>query len=124
MRKRWIWIAIHRLTKQVLCFAVGGRNDKTCKRFIAELKQYSHSKYCSDAWDSYAKFLCKSEHIISKAETYTIEGFNSVVRHFLKRFCRKTKCYSKSEDMIECSLNLLFHSWNCKKAMEFITQIT
>ena len=120
MKKKWVWIAISQITMQVVCFTVGGRNDKTCKKFIGKLKQYSHCEYCTDAWSSYAKFIEKEKHVISKAETYSIEGFNSVVRHFLKRFCRKTKCYSKSVDMIECSLNLLFHKWNNQKASQFI----
>lgn len=120
MRKRWVWIAISRTTMQVLCFVVGGRNDKTCRKIIQEIKQYSHSEYCTDGWDSYSKFIDPQKHTISKAETYSIEGFNSVVRHFLKRFCRKTKCYSKSVDMIVGSLNLLFHKWNNERAAQII----
>ena len=120
MKRKWVWIAVSRATMQVICFFVGGRNDKTCKKFIQLLKPYSHSEYCSDAWSSYAKFIDSDKHTISKAETYSVEGFNSVVRHFLKRFCRRTKCYSKSVDMIDCSLNLLFHKWNEEKASQFI----
>ena len=120
MRKKWIWIAISRATMQVLCFVVGARTDKSCKKLIEQLSKYSHSEYCTDAWSSYAKCIEQNKHTISKAETYSIEGFNSVVRHFLKRFCRKTKCYSKSVDMIECSLNLLFHKWNNKRKTQFI----
>lgn len=43
----------------------------------------------------------------TKAETYTVESYNGLIRHFLARFRRKTKCYSKCEKMIEYSL-LLF----------------
>ena len=48
----------------------------------------------------------------SKAETYTVESYNGVIRHFLARFRRKTKCYSKSEDMINYSLCLLMTKRN------------
>ncbi len=41
----------------------------------------------------------------------SIEGYNSRIRHYLARFKRKTKCYSKSVQMIESSLNLLFAKW-------------
>jgi hypothetical protein len=38
-------------------------------------------------------FLKKqAKHIQSKAETYTVEGYNSRVRHYLARFKRKGKC--------------------------------
>ena len=48
----------------------------------------------------------------SKAETFTIEGYNSRIRHYLARFKRKSKCYSKAIHMIEKSLKLLMLKLN------------
>ena len=48
----------------------------------------------------------------SKAETYTVESYNGIIRHFLARFRRKTKCYSKCEKMMEYSLILLMAKRN------------
>lgn len=56
--------------------------------------------------------LPASKHIQSKAETYTVEGYNSRIRHYLARFKRIGKCYSKAKHMIEKSLNLLFLKLN------------
>ena len=39
-------------------------------------------------------------------KTYTVEGMNSELRHYLARFHRKTKCYSKSPRMVILSLYL------------------
>ncbi|MCP3658887.1 MAG: IS1 family transposase, partial [Bacteroidetes bacterium] len=33
-------------------------------------------------------------------------------RHFLARMRRKTKCYSKSTEMLEYSIKLLMAKWN------------
>ena len=52
------------------------------------------------------------KHVQSKAETYTVEGYNSRIRHYLARFKRKTKSYSKVEYMIVIPLNLLFMKLN------------
>ena len=41
-------------------------------------------------------FIPPEQHIQSKEETYTVASYNSRVRHYLARFKRKTKCYSKS----------------------------
>ena len=68
--------------------------------------------YCSDYWKSYSEFLPKSKHVQTKAETYTVEGYNSRIRHYLARFRRKGKCYSKAKHMIEKSLNLLMMKLN------------
>ncbi|MBL0717563.1 MAG: IS1 family transposase, partial [Desulfosarcina sp.] len=51
-------------------------------------------------------------HIQSKAETYTVEGYNSLFRHFLARLRRKTKCYSKNQKMLQYSVMLLMLKWN------------
>ena len=51
-------------------------------------------------------------HTQSKAETYTVEGYNSLFRHFLARLRRKSKCYSKSQQMLQYFEMLLMHNWN------------
>jgi len=48
----------------------------------------------------------------SKAETFTVEGYNARIRHYLARFRRKTKCYSKSKNMMDISLKLLMLKLN------------
>ena len=66
----------------------------------------------TDYWEPYEKFIPSDQHTQSKAETFTVEGSNSLFRHFLARFRRKTKCYSKSETMLGYSVKLLMAKWN------------
>jgi insertion element IS1 protein InsB len=66
----------------------------------------------TDYWMAYTDFIPWLMHIQSKAETYTIEGYNSLFRHFLARLRRKSKCYSKSKQMLEYSVRLLMAKWN------------
>ncbi len=66
----------------------------------------------TDYWKPYSKILPSYKHIQSKAETFTVEGYNSFFRHSLARMRRKTKCYSKSLKMLEYSILLLMHKWN------------
>jgi len=61
----------------------------------------------TDYWKPYENFIPKDKHVQSKAETYTIEGYNSLFRHFLARLRRKTKCYSKSLTMLTMSVKML-----------------
>jgi len=46
---------------------------------------------------------------MTKAETSLVESFNSFIRHYLARFNRKTKRYSKAFDMIYNSIMMLFN---------------
>jgi insertion element IS1 protein InsB len=54
-------------------------------------------------------FAGKSDELskVSKKETFTIEGTNSLFRHFLARMRRKSKGYSKCKKMLELSFLLL-----------------
>ena len=66
----------------------------------------------TDYWQPYEHFIPEKDHVQSKAETYTVEGYNSIFRHFLVRLRRKTKCYTKSVRMLELSILLLMHKRN------------
>ena len=47
-----------------------------------------------------------NNHIVSKKETCLVESYNSSMRDRLARLKRKSKAYSKSQYMLEISLNL------------------
>ncbi len=66
----------------------------------------------TDHWKAYNEFVPHEKHICSKAQTYTVEGYNSIFRHFLARLRRRTKCYSKSKKMLLLSIKLLMAKWN------------
>jgi len=66
----------------------------------------------SDYWQPYESIIPKEKHIQSKKETFTVEGYNSLFRHFLARMRRKSKCYSKKMEMLAISVLLLMHYRN------------
>ncbi|EGE24490.1 IS1 family transposase [Moraxella catarrhalis] len=104
--------AIDTNSKQILGFVCGKTDTNTFKRLYQQLNTHSIQLFFSDYWKSYRQVILKPKHITSKAQTFTIEGYNSLIRHFIARFTRKSKCYSKSEKMIENTLNLLFAKRN------------
>jgi insertion element IS1 protein InsB len=77
-----------------------------------KVKDLVISCFTSDYWKSHEKFIPDEKHLQTKAETFTVEGYNSRIRHYLARFKRKTKCYSKAVYMIVTSLNLLMLKLN------------
>jgi len=66
----------------------------------------------SDYWKPYEHIVPAEKHMQSKAETFTVEGYNSLFRHFLARMRRKSKCYSKKIEMLKISILLLMHHRN------------
>ena len=92
---------------------LGTRGTETGKRLYEELSKHNpEALYLTDYWQAYREFIPESQHYQSKAQTYTVEGYNSIMRHFLARLRRKSKCYSKSVTMLKYSLLLLFAKRN------------
>ncbi|WP_411376725.1 IS1 family transposase [Bibersteinia trehalosi] len=108
--KVWTW-AINRQTKDILGFACGKRDTKIFKKLYDQLNSHHINLFCSDYWKTYQEVIPSYKHQQSKKQTFTIESYNSRIRHYLARFKRKGK-YTKCHKMIENSLNLLFAKWN------------
>ncbi|MEM1168260.1 MAG: IS1 family transposase [Cyanobacteria bacterium P01_H01_bin.35] len=49
------------------------------------------------------------DQIISKTYMVRVEGENTRLRHYLARLHRQTLSYSKSEEMLKYSIQLLIH---------------
>ena len=119
-RKVWCWFAICRASKGILAYEIGRRGVKTARKLWDKIKNSSCQYYCTDAWKPYQQILPPEKHIISKAETYTIEGYNALFRHYLARFHRKTKCYSKKMEMIENTIILFISYLNNRNKNNYI----
>lgn len=58
-------------------------------------------------------FIEEGAQIVSKTYMTRVEGENTRFRHYLARLHRKTLCYSKSIEMLKCSLRLILHLLVC-----------
>ena len=96
-----------RYTQEVLGFLVGSRGKKAFKKLVREIEKYSVGYYATDGWKIY-NILSSGKRLIGKKHTTQIESLNANVRHYLARFARKTRCYSKCSEMVDLSLFLLF----------------
>ena len=91
---------------------LGDRSTATGKQLWDAIKDIDIKKIATDYWKPYENFVPQELHVQSKAETFTVEGYNSLFRHFLARMRRKSKCYSKSMEMLKYSVTLLMLKWN------------
>jgi insertion element IS1 protein InsB len=91
---------------------VGSREAKSGKGLWQHLQDKAIGAVMTDYWQSHEKFLPPELHVQSKAETYTVEGYHSLFRHFLAWLGGKSKCYSKCKTTLRYSLMLLMATWN------------
>ena len=108
----WLWIAVDRFGKRFLSVVIGSRDTDTGQCVWEDVAHHDINQVMTDYWQPYQAFLPAEIHTQSKAQTFTVEGYNSLFRHFLARLRRKSKCYSKSMKMLLYSVKLLMLQWN------------
>jgi len=91
---------------------LGARDAETGKQLWEGVKQDALQGVMTDYWNPYEHCIPKALHTQSQAETYTVEGYTSLFRHFLARLRRKSKCDSTSRQMLHYSVMLVMLKWN------------
>ena len=107
-----MWLAVDRDRNKVIDITVSSCREKWVYVEIAERLEklgYEVAILCTDGYEGYGYYQLGKRHVITKSETALVESKNSLIRHYLARFNRRTKRYSKSIHMITASLLMLFH---------------
>lgn len=115
-RKRWIWIALSRRTRQVVAYVIGDRSEATCRRLWGRIPvPYRCARCYTDFWEAYRNVIPEEQHTPcgkESGQTAHVERWNLTLRQRLARFVRKTLSFSKSERMHEVCLRLFIHRYN------------
>ncbi len=117
----WIWIALCRKSRQVVAYAVGDRNKRTCQRlWKAILVEYQQGHCFTDFLKVYASVIPMEQHTAVEketGETAHVERWNNTLRQRLAHFVRMTLSFSKSVLMHEACLLLFLHRYNRERAI-------
>lgn len=91
----WIWIAVDRVGKKFINCSFGNRETETGQLIWEKLKKKEIGEVMTDHWRSYAEFLPENIHTQSKAETYTVEGYNGNIEALSSKVETKDKMLYK-----------------------------
>lgn len=106
----WIMYAINKATRRVIHFIVGRRTKTNLQASIRVLQKLNPKRIYTDGLIIYPTIIRKDLHRTWKNGTNYIERKNLTLRTHLKRLCRRTPCFSKSQEMLEASLRIYFAS--------------
>ena len=109
--QQWLWYAIDAVTGIILAYVIGKRIDNMCERLMEKLSNFRRSRFYTDDWKSYSKFIPWDKHTIGKKNTQKIENKNLNFRTRIKRLARKTICFSKSEQMHKIVIGLFINRY-------------
>jgi IS1 family transposase len=71
--------------------------------------------YYSDAFDAYERLWYHfGRYTVSegKTDTYSVEGDNAELRHYLARLGRRSRCFSRQVTALEAALRLFVYCFN------------
>ena len=106
--KIWFWKAYDPVSKRVAGWELGGRDDGTLKKLLDKIG-IKNRIFVTDDWEGYHRCIPEKQLVTGKDLTFIIEQDNSNTRHYLARFRRRSKVTSRSLEMVDLSLLLLYH---------------
>jgi len=104
----WLVYAIDKETKEVANFYIGKRNNKTLNVVIKTILNSKAQKIYTDKFQIYKYLIPKKLHSVKRFSTNHIERKNLTIRTHLKRFQRKTICFSRSITITVAILKIYF----------------
>ena len=70
--------------------------------------------YYSDAYSAYSEICYEGNHtsLKNKSQTYTVEGVNSDLRHYIPALHRRSRCFFGSLDTMKAVFKIFVFAFN------------
>lgn len=104
--KIWVCCAYERESKKIVSISVGRRNNRTLNKTLKPITYSNPIKIYTDKLKNYKGLIEEKIHRTKRRETNNVERIFLNFRTHIKRLCRKTICFSKSEFMLEAVLKI------------------
>ena len=104
--QRWWWHAIDHDSGTILADVLGTQTDTVFVQLKHLLAPFGMTRVYTDDWGTYQRKLLPQPHTIGKENTQKIERTHRTLGTRIKRFTRKTMCFSKSIRMHDIVVRL------------------
>ena len=105
---------VDRTTRCILSWAVAFQaSEEVVQDALDQVPQARW--YYSDAapvYDGLLYYPGIHQAMWDKSQTYSVEGDNAELRHYLARLGRKSRCFSRSLDALFDAIRLFVYCWN------------
>ena len=91
------------------------RSDEVVQHMVDEVP--NAFQYCTDT-DGFSIYTGRNYHrgwhlvAHGKSQTYSVEGDNAELRHYIKCLARSTRCFAKRMDSLMRRVKFFVHCWN------------
>jgi len=105
---------ISREPRQIVGFSVA--KDKSPERIQSIVDSAPEAeKYCTDGYLGYVDVVYPGEHIrniCNKSDTFTVEGINADMRHYIPVLARRSRCFCRSIETLDAVLAVFVDAYN------------
>jgi insertion element IS1 protein InsB len=95
----------------------GRRKDEVFLRLHELLEPFGITRYSTDGWGAYERHSDVEQHHVGKENTQKSESKHINLRTRIKRFVRRTICFSKTEPMHDLVLGLFMNRYEFGRAL-------
>jgi IS1 family transposase len=110
----YVMTMVSREPRQIAGFSVAA--DKSPKRIQAIVDSACDAKtYCTDGYLGYVDVVYPGKHIRNarnKSDTFTVEGINADLRHYIPVLARKSRCFCRKIETLEAVLSVFINAYN------------
>jgi IS1 family transposase len=107
---------VDRATRCVVAWAVClNRTPELMQSVVDAAPPAPH--YYSDAFNTYREWCWWGTHqaMYDKSETYSVEGTNADLRHYLARLARRSRCFSRCIHALTRAVDLFVRCYNARQ---------
>ena len=105
---------ISRNPRQIVGFDVA--NDKAPDRIQAIVDSaFDAPKYCTNGYLGYVDVAYPGKHIRNvrdKSNTYTVEGINADLRHYIPVLARRSRCFARKLETLYAVIDVFVEAYN------------
>jgi len=106
--------AVSRQPRQIVGFDVA--QDKSPPRIQAMVDAAPPSEiYCTDGYMGYIDVVYPGVHVRNvknKSDTYTVEGVNADLRHYIPVLARRSRCFARSLETLYAVVEVFVDAYN------------
>jgi insertion element IS1 protein InsB len=107
---------VDRATRCVVAWAVCLHRTPEVMQSVVDSAPHATSYY-SDAFNTYRELCWWGEHtsMYDKSQTYSVEGTNADLRHYLARLGRRSRCFSRCINALTRAVDLFVRFYNARQ---------
>ena len=110
----YLMTMVSRIPRQIVGFDVAF--DKSPDRIQRIVDNAPESeRYCTDGYLGYIDVVYPGKHVRNvrnKADTYTVEGINADLRHYIPILARRSRCFARKLETLRAVLEVFIDAYN------------